>query len=204
MRHAPTTAIALALTIGLAAEAPAEPVTAAPVIEVAAPSEADREHAAWALERLELAGLDLPTMTIVFHDTYEACGMRQGVLRMAGDSITVHECERDDYDIRRSLLHELVHAWDQTSPELTDTTRTKFLELRGLEEWNKGSLEWPHRGEEQAAEIIVWGLLEGEVPIPTRVGKVGDQDTASLTAAFRLLTGTDPLWAEPLTAEPHE
>lgn len=117
---------------------------------------------------------------------------------------TLHECEREDYDIRRSLLHELAHAWDQTSPDLTEADRKRFLELRGLERWSDRSLEWPYRGEEQAAEILVWGLLQGEVPIPTRVGDVGDQDTASLTAAFRLLTGRNPLWAEPVPAEPHE
>lgn len=192
-----TTALILAISLNGDLLTPGSDATAEPeamVITIEAPTEDQTEHARWALRRLDRAGIDLPTMTIVFHTDYEACGMRQGVLRISGDEITLHECERLPHDIRRSLLHELVHAWDYGTDALVDEVRNDFLRLRDLDAWEGAHLEWEHRGAEHAAEIVAWGLMEARIRIPSSVWNVGSNDTGDLVEAFQLLTGTDPLW----------
>ena len=49
-------------------------------------------------------------------------------------------------------------------------------------------------GEEQAAEIVAWGLMLAPAPIPTSVGQYGPQDDVSLSAAFEVLTDSAPLF----------
>ena len=39
-----------------------------------------------------------------------------------------------------------------------------FMEVRGIAAWNEDrSFDWKQRGTEQVAEIITWGLGEGEI-----------------------------------------
>ena len=199
MKTAAITTTVLALAISLQADAFTTGPEIAPeaeptVITIEAPTHDHAQHALWALRRLEQAGIDLPTMTIVFHDNYEACGMRQGMLRIAGDQITLDECERLPHDIRRSLLHELVHAWDYGTDALTDDVRNDLLRLRNLQAWEGADLEWEHRGAEHAAEIVAWGLMEARIQIPSSVWDAGSNGTEELAEAYRLLTGSDPLW----------
>ncbi len=162
-------------------------------IEVVGATPRQAEDAEWALDRFDSAGLELPSLSIVFHDDYESCGMREGVLRISGDSIVIHECESDQARSRRNLLHELAHVWDRYGP-IDDGARNEFLSLRGLQAWSDRGLSWNQRGEEQAAEIIAWGLMLRPAPIPTSVGDCGSQAEADLAAAFELLTGTEPMF----------
>jgi hypothetical protein len=192
-----TTALVLALSLNGDVLTPGPDDTAEPeptVIAIEAPTKDYAEHVRWALRRLNRVGIELPTMTIVFHDNYEACGMRQGVLHIVGDEITLHECERLPHDIRRSLLHELVHAWDYGTDSLTPDAREDFLRLRDLEAWEGTHLDWNARGAEHAAEIVAWGLMEARIRIPSSVWHVGSNDTDTLSEAYRLLVGGDPLW----------
>ena len=172
--------------------ATADPV----VIKIVAATARQVEHAEWALTRFEAAGLELPSLTIVFHDDYQSCGMREGVLRIAGEDVTIHECQNDPSRSRRSLLHELAHAWDHVGGSIDADTRTDFLTLRGLQSWDDDDLPWNQRGEEQAAEIIAWGLMDQSALIPTSVGDRGAQDTLGLATAFILLTGIRPLFGD--------
>ncbi len=182
--------IALALLLIVPGGSPA----ASPaVVEITAASAEQLAHAEWALARFAAADLELPALRIVFHDGYEACGMREGVLAVSGDGMTIHECEPDPARLRRSLLHELAHAWD-VSGGIAPAARDGFLARRNLDAWRDDSLEWQQRGEEQAAEIIAWGLGEQAAPIATRVREVGDQDPGALAEAFLLLTGRAPLF----------
>lgn len=183
-------ALALLLTVG-----GLDPIDAAAekaVVQIVAPTSAQADHACWALSRFAAVGLELPSLTIEFHDNYESCGMREGVLRIAGEAIVVHECERDPARLRRSLLHELAHAWDHLGTQISAEGRSEFLRLRGLVSWDDDDLPWNRRGEEQAAEIIAWGLMHLPAPIPTSVGDHGPQDPAELARAFVLLTGVEP------------
>ena len=164
------------------------------IIEIVAPTAQQAEHAEWALARFERAGLELPSLTIIFHDNYQSCGMREGVLRIAGEDVFIHECESDPSRSRRSILHELAHAWDHVGGSVDAGTRTDFLRLRGLQSWDDSDLPWNQQGQEQTAEIIAWGLMHQPAPIPTSVGYHGRQETASLATAFTLLTGIRPLF----------
>ncbi len=170
--------------------ATADPV----VIKIVAATVRQAQHAEWALARFEEAGLELPSLTIVFHDDYQSCGMREGVLRIAGENVTIDECQNDPSRSRRSLLHELAHAWDHVGGSIDTDTRLDFLRLRGLRSWDDDDLPWNQRGEEQTAEIIAWGLMHQSAPIPTSVGDRGAQDSVSLATAFILLTGIRPLF----------
>ena len=176
-----------------------QPVAAAAdpvVIKIVAATVRQAQDAEWALARFEAAGLELPSLTIVFHDDYQSCGMREGVLRIAGENVTIDECQNDPSRSRRSLLHELAHAWDHVGGSIDTDTRLDFLTLRGLRSWDDDDLPWNQRGEEQTAEIIAWGLMHQPAPIPTSVGDHGAQDTLSLATAFILLTGIRPLFGD--------
>jgi len=165
------------------------------VITVAQGASAEQlGHVDWALDRFERAGIQLPSLEIHFYDNYEACKMRQGLMRISNQSITVLQCEREAHDIRRSLLHELVHVWDLGTDHLTGDRRARFIALRGVEAWNGPDDEWPQQGVEQDAEVVAWGLMERPAPIPSRVGSTGPQDDSSLAEAFNTLTGVAPLW----------
>ena len=172
------------------------PKTVAPQISIISGTTTQIEDAQWALDRFRLAGIELPSLQIVFHDDYQACGNREGVLRIAGERAEIHECERDRPRSRRSLLHELAHAWDHVAGGITWERRTRFLEARNLSSWDADGLPWQERGEEQAAEIVAWGLMLDAAPIPTRVGDHGPQDESLLAAAFEILTGDAPLFSQ--------
>jgi hypothetical protein len=184
--------LAFALLLMLGGFDPIDAAAEKAVIQIVAPTSGQVDHAQWALSRFAAVGLELPSLTIEFHDNYESCGMREGVLRIAGEVMVVHECERDPARLRRSLLHELAHAWDHLGTQISDEGRGEFLRLRGLVSWDDDDLPWSQRGEEQAAEIIAWGLMLRPVPIPTSVGDHGPQDPSDLARAFVVLTGVEP------------
>lgn len=175
--------------------APAAPAGAPQRISIVSGSANQIEDAQWALSRFHAAGIELPSLQIILHDTYEACGNREGVLRIAGERVEIHECERDRSKSRRSLLHELAHAWDHVAGGISQQRRARFLDARNLSSWDEDGLPWQERGEEQAAEIIAWGLMLEPAPIPTRVGDHGPQDESLLAAAFEILTGGPPLFS---------
>ena len=123
--------------------------------------------------------------------------MREGVLRISNVGVVVHECQSDRGRARRSLLHELAHAWDHVGGGIDIAARQRFMTMRAVTSWDDDGLEWNQRGEEQAAEIVAWGLMLSPAPIPTSVGQYGSQDEASLSAAFEMLTGSAPLFGSP-------
>ncbi|MDH5371702.1 MAG: hypothetical protein OEX97_02020 [Acidimicrobiia bacterium] len=137
-------------------------------------------QAGWAIERFDLAGLEFPEVSVLFHETKDACQDNVGLY--TGD--TIHVCIRADGTYRdKVLLHELGHAW--AARNLDDAQRQTFLELRGLGAWNDSGTDWGERGFEQAAEILAWGLLE----IPTTPAQISTNDCESLTEAYEILVG---------------
>jgi hypothetical protein len=88
---------------------------------------------------------------------------------------------------RKFALHEMAHAW--TEANLPDEVLDRFLRIRGIATWNDQRLPWRERGAEQAAEIITWGLGEGEIApvLPTPV------DAETLASLYVLLTGRAPI-----------
>ena len=147
----------------------------------------------WAVDRFAIAGLPLPSMDITVHRHTRPCEGNSGLYRH-GPPVEVHVCSTGDADTRAARmisLHELAHAWAETY--LTPGQREQFLELRELDSWvdpDRGTYEW---GAEHAAEVVSWGLMDA----PVEIIRIDDTDPAALEAAFQLLVGRPPLWADP-------
>ncbi len=146
----------------------------------------------WAVGRFQEAGLELPRLAVSFHDR-DGCDGNLGSLGVAGGRYRLKTCAGGGA-LRQNLLHELAHAWDR-SGGITDSTRSDFLAMRGLESWRDSDEAWSRRGAEHAAEIVAWGLEVAQWAIPSAVADVGPQSPDDLGRAFTLLTGRPPLWA---------
>lgn len=141
----------------------------------ATPDVVDRVE--WAIGRFTAAGLDLPQIELSVHDDDRACEGADGVTHMTGRPVRIDLCNTH----RLIILHGLAHAWDASS--LNDATRGALMEETGIDVWNDRSVPWKDRGVECLAEIMVWGLHETGRPDEAR------------RAAYRLLTGSEPLWS---------
>jgi hypothetical protein len=147
----------------------------------------------WSLERYEAAGLQLPDIDVTFYSwepSMAACSGHGGMWTFDQDKHSIDVCAVGVPSRRRMLLHEFAHAW--THVNLTNSDREAFLGQRGLGTWNDADTAWEHRGAEQAAEVMNWGLYMYCDP----QHMVDGEDAASLTAAFELLTGTRPICEE--------
>ena len=183
----------------LATELPNPGAFEAPVVESVAPTGADiattavnpavagdEALAEWALERFEIAGLELPPVIIIFHTDREGC--RGGAGYYSHGARTVDMCERGESgDPRRTLLHELGHAWAFThlSPEAIDI----FVAEQGLADWSQADSWWA-KGKERAAEIVAWGLQDDDEYESQYLNKT---ECSRIAASFELLTGIAPL-----------
>jgi hypothetical protein len=145
----------------------------------------------WALGLFDEAGLPLPRIDFVLHTTVEPCHGRRGWYSGAHDRPVIRICTHEGGPVPEPLiLHELAHAWD--GHLLTDQRRAAFLDWRGLSQWWGDELEhWGEYGAEQAAETIVWGLIDrpisaSQIPPPYN-------DCGHLRTAYVTLTGRPPL-----------
>ena len=123
-------------------------------------SAAQSAQIAWAVDLFDRAGLVLPPVALVHSASPEPCLGRAGLHRRIGEGSTIWICTDDAGPPEEFLyLHELAHAWDRAA--LTDDRRAGFLELRGLDAWQGTDPErWNDYGAEQAAEIVVWALID--------------------------------------------
>ena len=133
-----------------------------------------------------MAGLrDLPPLEVHLHGSREACNGGLGLYYMN----RIDLCTKDSSEpyARKYALHEIAHAWAEANvdPEVM----RRFMDVRGVAAWNDKRVPWKERGTEQAAEIITWGLGEGEIepPLsePLRVEGAG--------RLYDLLTGSAPI-----------
>ena len=113
------------------------------------------------------------------------------------------------------MVHELAHAWIETTFEAKD--RQAFMQLRRLDTWTGGD-QWKERGAEQAAEILTWGLMDRDISIrwvesnpdsttsdTRRLFKITNSSPDQLVTAYEHLTGvqpTDRLADDPAHHEP--
>ena len=150
-----------------------------------------RQRVQWAVDRFAVAGLPLPSVDVTVHRHTRPCDGNNGLFR-PGPPVEVHLCSTGDADTRPARLislHELAHAWAETT--LTPAQREQFLALRGLDAWidpTRPTHEW---GAEHAAEVVSWGLMDA----PVQLIRIHDTDPAALETAFELLVGRAPLWA---------
>src|SRR5262245_3625829 len=122
----------------------------APVIEfVDQPTPQALDTVTWAVGRFVAAGLQLPDLRIAF-PVY--CGGK-GALYHVGDS-SIDICRVS----RKNVLHELAHAWDDTSGAVD---REGFMRLRRVDVWFGGtSVPSEEQGSEHLAIIVAWGLMD--------------------------------------------
>ena len=164
----------------------AQPAPSGPTEVInATPEEA--ELLEWAVGRFEAAGLPLPAFTIAFHDTEEGCDDNLGLYRSGTRHIDF--CNRGQHRTTpaNTLLHELGHAWSIVFLEEAD--RQAFAKHRSLDQWYDADGPWWLMGQEQAAEIVTWGLMDD----PFQSIWVHTERCEDLAEAFEVLTGTAPL-----------
>lgn len=164
-----------------------------PEVVVVGGDASDREMLHWALGRFTGLSGDLPDIIVTF-DLTDDCGGHNGFYTAA--SGVLEFCNRGEGDLppRQTMLHELAHAW--SFHRLDAGTIERFIELRELGVWaDTGDVAWWQTGQEQAAEILAWGLM-GDRPFVSKW--VRWEPCADLIVAFRLLTDREP--DRPLTS----
>ncbi|MDJ0665358.1 MAG: hypothetical protein QNJ75_12475 [Acidimicrobiia bacterium] len=154
-------------------------------------NETDEIAYEWTHDLFSTAGLEFPRAAVEFHDNEEACGGARGRAYFTDENLTtIVVCATHDNPAveetwrKRTLLHELSHAWiDQN---VIDENLSSFTELRGLEEWSSREVNWEHRATEHAAEILMWGMQDGDYNIDFRIDGTSCDE---LSAGYELLTG---------------
>jgi hypothetical protein len=146
----------------------------------------------WALGRFEAAGLPAPPVISVTFPPAEACFSGFAGWMVHDDTgSNIEVCYTSEFLTagsefallaRRTILHELAHVWERA--HVAEASRQAFLDLRNLEAWT-GAEQWARRANEQAAEVLVWGLME-ELTLP----RLPDPTCDGLAEAFELVTGT--------------
>jgi hypothetical protein len=162
------------------------PVVAPRPLTIDGATAAEEQAVDWAFHRYGEAGLEnLPPLNVHLHRTEDDCNGGLG-LHYAG---RIDLCTTDSSEPyqRKFALHEMAHAW--TEANVPGDTLDAFMKRRGIAGWNDRGVPWKERGTEQAAEIITWGLGEGEIAplLPETL------DPATLTALYEMLTGRAPI-----------
>jgi hypothetical protein len=143
----------------------------------------------WAIGLYADAGLELPPLEFVRYPTREPCHGARGLYTGSRSPAIIRICMPEAGRFAEShFLHEIAHAWDAYA--LTDRRREAFLELRNLELWGDDGTA-PHHmyGAEQAAQILMWGLIDR----PIRIATIPDAGCADLRTGYIILTGRPPL-----------
>ena len=155
-------------------------------------NEVERNAVRWAVGQFESAGLELGSVEISFSTDSADCNGEQGVYRLSSGQHSVVVCVPDlegaaiDHRRRRTLLHELAHAWDHMT--LTEADRRDLRQRFGSDDWYAPDRPWEERPVEQLAETLTWGLL-GQSRRPLLIDRACDQ----VHADFRAVTGRGPL-----------
>ncbi|MFW2382247.1 MAG: hypothetical protein ACN4GZ_10855, partial [Acidimicrobiales bacterium] len=132
-----------------------------PAVELVDLPPAVEDLATWALDLFDSAGLELPPLRFEHHESStEACHGRVGSHRRSKGVSVINLCTSDITGATQVMvLHETAHAWAAHS--LDDDRKAAFKDLRGWEHWRDyKAAPWHENGTEQAAEFLVWGLLD--------------------------------------------
>ena len=149
-----------------------------------------QEMAEWALDLFDQAEMELPAIEFRFHgDDVSGCNGNEGLHRPRGELSIVEICTSVvGWSTQVMVLHELSHAWSEYSADADDLAA--FQELRGYDHWlNYEEALWHENGTEQAAEILVWGLVDR----PMDMARILDNSCDDLLAGYVTLTGDQPL-----------
>jgi hypothetical protein len=131
-----------------------------------------------ALERFRYAGLELPDLTITFHDGDSVCDGHDGLFHEDPGGWAIDVCSDLDFVVP----HELAHAW--AAANLDDDDRARYLDARGLTAWTGGDVPWEQRGTEDAAFIVQQNLRAIDIPASSATWTERMQ-------AYTVLTGSE-------------
>jgi hypothetical protein len=155
----------------------------------------------WAVDRFEDGALEFPHVSVVTFPPTAACerGLAGYALHreegssidvcMTSDSVCAEKasaCAALARSARTTVLHELAHIWNTINASESDKER--FVDQRDLDKWFDEDEPWNRQGTEHAADILMWGLMDEQVPMMRIGGDTCDQ----LAAGYELLTGTAP------------
>jgi hypothetical protein len=140
----------------------------------------------WSIRRYREAGLaGLPDLEVYLHRSHDACNGGIGLYHEG----RIDLCTQDSSEPyrRKFALHELAHAW--TEANVDTAVLERFMDVRGIAARTDRSLAWKERGTEQSAEIITWGLGEGQISplLPEAT------EAPTLVRLYELLTGREPI-----------
>lgn len=162
----------------------------APVVELTALPPEMQELADWAVDLFAEAGLELPPLRFEHHgEDRSHCGGRTGAHHLVEAVSVIEVCTASVAPATQvMLLHETAHAWVEHA--LGDGPKAAFQELRGWVHWRDyEAVPWHENGTEQAAEILVWGLIDR----PLAMVRIEQNSCGELEAGYRALTGRPPL-----------
>jgi hypothetical protein len=176
----------VALAFGARAFGAPSPATAPRPLTIDGATAAEERAVDWAFHRFGQAGLgNLPALEVHMHRSHEQC---QGGLGLYfGGRIDL--CTKDSSEPyqRKFALHEMAHAWTETN--VADDVMRMFMQRQRVDAWNDRSFPWKERGTEQAAEVITWGLGEGDItPLLPEV-----PDAETLQSLYEMLTRRAPI-----------
>lgn len=111
------------------------------------------EVVARATRAFDAAGLELPTVEVVFSDDERDCYGHYGLFQAARDLWRIKICS----ELAFVPVHELAHAWIEANVD--EPTREAYIELRSKPTWNSIQYDWNERGVEDAAFVIQQNLM---------------------------------------------
>ena len=137
------------------------------------------------LDLFKDAGLRLPGIDFVGYDDTSMCHDRTGLAIRTERRTEIRLCSRDiGLREKRVVIHEMAHAWDHHM--LDEAGREALMDIRTVTGWREG--EWHERGAEQAAEIILWGVIDQ----PIRIIHINENSCQELHDGYVALTGVEP------------
>ncbi len=137
--------------------------------------DAERHRIRAAAARFNDAGLSLPPLIILVHETREGCAGHLGMYHHSEPLSLIELCDLDVVD------HEMAHAWE--AHHVDGDVRNRFIGHIGGAAWNAAESNWASRGVEQAAQAIAWNL-RGPVLTVEEANR-----HAELLTRYELLTG---------------
>ena len=164
------------------------PASAETAVTVEGLTEAQEALVEKAVGLYAAAGLELPPVRLVGTTDTTPCEGRAGVAYRRESHTEIFLCTTAAGQAEEwVIIHELAHAWDHHS--LTEERRAAFQALRGAPSWRSRDVAWHERGTEQAAEIMVWALIDR----PVGVVRIYDNSCEQLREGYETLTGLAPL-----------
>lgn len=189
----PRTVLAVAafvsVTVDFSAVTNFDGTSAPPAIELVDMPPDFAAAATWSTDLFDQAGFELPPLRYVFHgNNPEPCADRPGLHHRVNGVNVIEICTADATRATAVMvLHETAHAWMDRA--LTAERKAAFQRLRGWKYWRDyDAAAWHDNGTEQAAEIMVWGLIDR----PMAMVRIDQNSCAELDAGYRTLTGEAP------------